>query len=135
MNNEEKILKILEKHSEMFEQLHQGQTRIENRLEVVENRLEAVENRLEAVETEIKTIKIRVENLESEIQYIKEDVQSIRDSVIVIENKHGERLGILLDRDKANLNFIGRCDSDIKKLERGFERLDAEVAGLKMARA
>ena len=88
--------------------------------------LENINSRLGNVEDELKSTNQRLDLLEEKVQFTS-------DNVVKIEITHGEKLGILLDRELSNRDFIGRCDARVIKLENGFERIDAEVAGLKAA--
>lgn len=92
MNNEEKILAILEKHSEMFEQINGHLDQLQDDMTHVKGRLDYdVDKRLSAINEGIDTIletmvsKSRVEQLEDDVIVLKTAFKAMSQRIAELE--------------------------------------------------
>jgi len=99
MNNEDKILSILEKQGATIEK--QGEM-------------------LEAVIAEQRTTNQRLDKL-------KHDVQEINRRTIIIENDYGKRIDAALDGYSALYDISNEIRSDIRKIYGQQDRQDAYI--------
>jgi chromosome segregation ATPase len=138
VNNEEKIISLLEsmhsKMGQMQEQLThvQGQlTQIDGRLTHVEGQLIQIDGRLTHVEGQLTQIDGRLTHVEGQLiqidgrlTHVEEQLIHVRESVIIIEIEHGRKLGALLDSTvltKETLQKVDKLQQMVDNLEFGDE--------------
>jgi len=104
MNNEEKILAILEEHSKQFEQINkrfdeqeatfnsrfnEQEAKFNSRFDKQEakfnSRFDEIDEKLESYGEDIKTMKASIINLE---EYVMEKIPALFDAITVNSNKH-----------------------------------------------
>ena len=76
MNNEEKILSMLEQHGAL---------------------LETLVNKVNKLETDVAEVKADVAEVKADVARVKVDVAETKEHVILIENEQGKKLGAALD--------------------------------------
>ncbi len=103
MNNEEKILSILE----------------------------TMQGSIVAMQGDIKTINKRLDTLEHEQSEMASAIKRIDRSVIIIENEHGRKLGALFDGYQASLDRDKALEPRVTQLERTVEKHGLEILTLK----
>jgi adenosyl cobinamide kinase/adenosyl cobinamide phosphate guanylyltransferase len=106
MNNEEKIISILETLVVKVDKLEQGQAKLEQ----------------------------RQAKLESEMVELKAEVQSTKEHVILIENEHGKKIGALFDGQDVLLGYIKKMNEDIARIKERGELRDLRIIRLESDR-
>ena len=106
MNNEEKILSILE-------QLQQGQADTNARLDKVDARLDKIDERLDKVEAGLDKVDARLDKVEHRLTRLETRVGDIELGQVRLEAKVDEGLKFA----KTNVNYLAR---DHENLERRF---------------
>ncbi len=145
MDNETKILVLLETLVSDVGALKTGQERLELRMEGLEQRLGSVEQRLEGleqrlgsveqcldgVEQRFGSVEQRLDGAEQRQETIQRKLDRLHESVIRIENEYGYKISILFDAYQANKDSYMTSNQRISVLEEGFEKLSLEVMALK----
>ena len=103
MNNEEKILALLE------------QMRAETNARL--DKLEAGQAKLEAGQAK----------LEAEVAVIKEDVRFTKDTAILMENNYGDQIKGMWDAYSAVRDKLNEHSTTLARIERKVENLEARV--------
>ena len=83
MNNEEKILVLLEKQSTVLDTLVKGQ--------------EETNQRLDKLETDVSVLKTDVSSLKTDVSVLKTDLAETKELVILMEHDNKQQFGILHD--------------------------------------
>lgn len=83
MNNEEKILAILEQHSKMFERVQESQKQIQDDIAAIKARLDYdVDRRFDAINESLDVIEKRLDTLDD----VKELAEETKEKVDVIHS-------------------------------------------------
>lgn len=83
MNNEEKILAILEQHSKMFERMQESQKQIQDDIAAIKTRLDYdVDRRFDAINESLDVIEKRLDTLDD----VKELAEETKEKVDVIHS-------------------------------------------------
>ena len=141
MNNEEKILSILETMQGNIETMQGDIKAIKGRLDGIDERFAGVDKRFDGIDERFggiderfDGIDERLDALESEHAEIASAVRRIDKSVILIENEHGRKIGALFDGYQAGLDRDKAIEPRVTQLERTAERHSLEILTLKQAR-
>ena len=117
MNNEEKILAMLEKMDArqncteaILEQLQQGQ-------EATNVRLDKIDARLDSMQADITDLKQNVDTISERTGNIENDVKTISERTIKIELVHGKKLDGLYESVVGNGEKFARLDIVENKVE------------------
>jgi len=91
MNNEEKILSMLE-------QLQQGQTQTNTRLDKMDSRLDKVDSRLDKMDARLDSMDSRFDKMDARLDKMQEDITDIHERVVKVEvtQEHDVLKGIQL---------------------------------------
>jgi chromosome segregation ATPase len=98
LNNEEKILKILETMQLTMDTMQSQIGSMDSRLGGVESRLGGVESRLGSVESKINTMQVDIKGLQSDVREIKRDLKGAWDDILRLDKRltvHDEELAML----------------------------------------
>jgi len=131
MNNEEKILAMLEKMDArqncteaILEQLQQGQEATNVRLDKIDARLDSMQADITDLKQNVDTISERTGNIENDVKTISErtdnienDVKTISERTIKIELVHGKKLDGLYESVVGNGEKFARLDIVENKVE------------------
>jgi peptidoglycan hydrolase CwlO-like protein len=79
MNNEEKILSMLERITDDVSELKTGQRRIEARLDNLESKVDNLETKVDNLESKVDNLDVRVCNLEDKVVEMSKRVEIIFD--------------------------------------------------------
>lgn len=83
MNNEEKILAILEQHSKMFERMQESQKQIQDDITAIKTRLDYdVDRRFDAINESLDVIEKRLDTLDD----VKDLAEETKEKVDVIHS-------------------------------------------------
>ncbi len=83
-NQEKQVMTMLTRTINGIEDLREGQTRLENRMEKVEHRMGKVENRLEGVETEVKVLNKRFSHNTNEVSELRARVEILEEKILSV---------------------------------------------------
>ncbi len=134
MNNEEKILSILETMQGSIVAMQGDISTINNRLQGIDERLDGIDERLDRMDERIDGIDGRLDKLELEQSEMASVIKRIDRSVILIENEHGKKIGALFDGYQASLDRDKAIEPRVTLLERTTERHGLEILTLKQAK-
>ena len=101
MNNEEKILSMLEIMNGRFDKVDEHLVKIDGRLDKIEVRLDKIEERLDIIEDRLDIIEDRLDIIEERLDNIEERLDNIEERLDNIEerlDKVEERLDNLEDQ-------------------------------------
>jgi len=90
MNNEEKILVLLEKQSTVLDTLVKGQ-------EETNQRLDKLETDVSVLKTDVSSLKTDVSSLKTDVSVLKTDLAETKELVILMEHDNKQQFGILHD--------------------------------------
>jgi len=90
MNNEDKILAMLE-------QLQQGQTAMQGDIQGINTRLDGIDTRLDGIDTRLDGIDTRLDGIDLRLDELEEAVHVVRDSQLLIEHEQYPRIQAALD--------------------------------------
>ena len=113
MNNEDKILSILET--------------LVGKVDIMETRFDTFEAKVDKLEHDLQEVK-------SEVQEVKLEVQEVKHRTIVIENDYGKRIDAALDGYSALYDISNEIRSDIRKIYDQQDRQDAYITVLESER-
>ena len=116
MNNEDKILSMLETMQTSINDLKQGQTK------------------LEQGQAKLEQGQAKLEQDVQELKELKQDVRFVKDVMLRMEHDHGQMLKALSAGYQANYDLYECHDVKISDLENITERHDVEISALKMAK-
>jgi len=94
MNNEEKIISMLEQQTIM----------------------------LEGIATRVDNLEAKVDNLETKVDNLEVIVTETKDRMVLMENDHGQKLGALFDGYKLLFDMMGKLRAGFDKLESEQEK-------------
>lgn len=94
MNNDEKILILLEA-------MQEEQKRTSDRLDKIDGRLDKMDGRLDRVENDILSM--------------KEELSDVRIAVSRVETDHGRQLGLLVDGHMLNVEKLSRIEREVER--------------------
>ncbi len=77
MNNEDKILSVLESLVTTVNELKQGQAATNERLDKVDQRLDKVDQRLDKVDQRLDSIEKDIKEIKTEQRYMWEDIKKL----------------------------------------------------------
>ena len=148
MNNEDKILALLEAHSAKFDT-------IETKIETVDTRFEAIDTKIEAIDTKIEAIDARFEAIDAKFEAIdarfdavdakfeavdtrfeavdarfdklEQDLATVKKSVLRTELEQYPRIQVALDGIVAALERIESQGKRLDSLETTVDRHDVEI--------
>ena len=120
MNNEEKILSMLET--------------VVQKVDGLDARFDNLESRFDNLESRFDNLEARFDNLESRFDELEKDVQSINKVVIRIENDHGEKLKALFDSYVLMYETQKELRSDITNMNALMEKHDLIIRWLLIER-
>ncbi len=104
MNNEEKILQILETIAGDVGELKKGQTSLENRMGNMENRMDGLEKGQDILARQVNTL--------------TGDVQEIRQSQVSMENELTEKIRALFDGRSINQDYFSTIKNTLARIEK-----------------
>ena len=107
MNNEEKILTMLETII-----AEQQQTN---------HRLDKLETKVEKLETKVEKLDFKIDKLDSGVGNMEADITETKHRVIIIENEHGQKLGALFDSYQLLYEVSGEIRSGIGSIQAAQE--------------
>ena len=134
MNNEEKILSILEQMQGKFDLLENGQAEIKEDLGQIQGRLDLLENGQTEIKEDLEQMQGRLDLLEKGQAEIKEDVAFNRSTLARMEIELGQKLQIIIDSQVGYEEKHRQHEPRIVKLETDVTRLDYIVGALKAAK-
>jgi archaellum component FlaC len=79
MNNEEKILALLEQHSEMFAQINSRLDKMDERLNRMDSQLDKVDSRLDKVDSRLDKVDERLDRMEEYAEITRDGVNALLD--------------------------------------------------------
>lgn len=153
MNNEEKILTMLEKHSKMLEHLvgdvaelktiqaRQGETLItmNGRLDTMDGRLDTMDGRLDTMDGRLDTIEGRLDTMDGRLDEL--DDRSLR-SAVMLENEIGPKVQLLYEgqallKEKMDMlapkDRVEALEDDMSMLKDVVKLMRQEINELKKA--
>ncbi len=141
MNNEEKILSILEAMQGSITTM-QGSimtmrgniTTMQGNITTMQGDITTMQGDITTMQGDITKINNRLDMLESEQSEIAAAVKRIDRSVLLIENEHGRKIGALFDGYQASLDRDKAIEPRVTKLERTTDRLGLEMLALRQAK-
>lgn len=86
-NQEKQVMTMLTRTIKGIEDLREGQSRLENRMENVENELVIVKNDLTDVKTELTDVKTEVKVINKKMSNYSNDVAELRARVEILEER------------------------------------------------
>ncbi|MDR3270671.1 MAG: hypothetical protein LBT32_04045 [Peptococcaceae bacterium] len=84
---------------------------------------------------ELEPIKTDFKELKGEVQTLRGEVESVKGITLRMEQDHGKKLTALFDGYTANYEIMERYDPRVTKLERAVEKLNFELAYLKVSQS
>jgi len=120
MNNEDKILSILET--------------LVGKVDIMETRFDTFEAKVDKLEHDLQEVKSEVQEVKLEVQEVKLEVQEVKHRTIVIENDYGKRIDAALDGYSALYDISNEIRSDIRKIYDQQDRQDAYITVLESER-
>jgi len=115
MNNEEKILAVLEKHGEMLSALTEKVGKMDQRLDGMDQRLDGMDQRLEEVDQRsIRTQVLLETDISDKLQLLYEGHQTLLETL-------------------APKNRVEALEDEVALMKSAFRLLSQEVAELKKA--
>lgn len=79
MNNEEKILALLEQHSEMFAQINSRLDKMDERLNRMDSQLDKVDSRLDKVDSRLDKVDECLDRMEEYAEITRDGVNALLD--------------------------------------------------------
>ncbi len=141
MNNEEKILSLLETMQSSIETMQgsietmQGSIEtMQGNIETMQGDIKTMQGDIKTMQGDIKTINNRLDKIELEQSEMASAIRRIDRSVILIENEHGKKIGALFDGYQASLDRDKAIEPRVTLLERTTERHGLEILTLKQAK-
>lgn len=102
MNNEDKILSLLEQMNKRLDNLEDGQSGLVQRLDKMDDRFDKMDDRLDKVENEL---------------------QFVKNTTTRIELEQGKMLGLLYDGYLANTETLNEHTEALNRLENKVDKL------------
>lgn len=110
MNNEERILSMLEQLTSDVAGLKAGQAKLESG----QSKLESGQSKLEDGQAKLESGQAKLESGQSNLATEIADVKAI---AMHIENDHGRQLGLLVDGHMQNADKLSRIEAEITRHE------------------
>ena len=140
MNNEEKILSMLEIMNGRFDKVDEHLVKIDGRLDKIEVRLDKIEERLDIIEDRLDIIEERLDNIEERLDNIEERLdkveerldnledqyESLRVSILNIELTQYPRIAAALDGVLAAKDHLDTLDKQQHQIEAKVNRHEME---------
>ena len=101
MNNEEKILSLLEA--------------MNGRMDAMDNRMEQLAVDMVTVKADVSGVKADVSGLTADVSGLKEKLDFVSDSVVRIEHEHGKKLDALFDGYQQLNDRMGRIEEHVSQ--------------------
>jgi chromosome segregation ATPase len=151
MNNEDKILAILEKHSVLLETvvtdvagLKEGQVRLEERQARLETEVAGLKTEVAGLKTEVAGLNTEVAGLNTEVTGLKTEVAGINTEVtglttevaglkerfILMENDNKLKFGALYDNNVVILDYIKEIRADVADIKLRQENQQHQITWL-----
>ena len=120
MNNEEKILSILETMNGRMDTMNGRMDTISDRVETISDRMDTMNDRVDAIASDVSTLKAGQakleagqEKLEAGQAKLEKDLESVRNSVTRIELDHGKKLDALFEGNKQLNEKVDRIEAHV----------------------
>jgi len=140
VNNEEKILSMLEIMNGRFDKVDEHLVKIDGRLDKIEVRLDKIEERLDIIEDRLDIIEERLDNIEERLDNIEERLdkveerldnledqyESLRVSILNIELTQYPRIAAALDGVLAAKDHLDTLDKQQHQIEAKVNRHEME---------
>ncbi len=131
MNNEEKILTLLEKHSVILEKLETDITGVKSELSEVKSEIEKHSSVLERLDSELTEVKADITEVKANVASLEAVLTDTRHHVISIENNHSKELGALHDGYVLTYEILSKeIRPDIAKIKDKLEVHDLRFKAL-----
>jgi len=140
VNNEDKILTILEKMDTRLDKLEQGQLEIHgeigalsNEMGSLSNEIGTLSNEMGSLRTDMASLNTRVDKLSQDMDAFAEGLEVVKKSVLITEQVHYPRIQAALDGFVAASEHNEWQDQRIQAVEETVQRHDIELFVLKEA--
>ena len=97
MNNEEKILSLLETMNGRMDTMNGRMDTMDSRMEQLASDMVTVKNDVSVLKTDVAILKTDMRNVKTDIAGLTEKLDFVSDSVVRIEHEHGKKLAALFD--------------------------------------
>jgi predicted nucleic acid-binding Zn-ribbon protein len=136
VNNEEKIIGLLEKMNYRMSAMEDRMSAMEDRMSAMENRMSAIENEMLSMKGEISSLKdevstvkdrqmkdgevleltaAQVSTLTKDMTEVKSRLASLENAVTRIEHDHGKKLQALFDGYQQHTDQLDRIEKIVTK--------------------
>ncbi|MDR1891583.1 MAG: hemolysin XhlA family protein [Oscillospiraceae bacterium] len=116
MNNEEKILSLLENMGDHI-------CKIETRLDKIESRIDKMDERIDKIETRLDKMDERIDKMDKRLSKVEEDVSFVRGQLVIIENVHLKKLNFISEGISGWQERNRQIDKHESKLENHGNRI------------
>lgn len=145
MNNEEKILALLEKMNNRLEGVDKRFDGIDNRLDGMDKRFDGIDNRLDGLEEGQKDLVSGQKALETRQVSLEEgqnilvkqvikltgDAQEIRQSQVRMENELTDKIRALFDDRSVNQDYFRTIKNTLARIENNLQTQSFMIVDLK----
>ncbi len=143
MNNEEKILSILEQMNTHIGSIDTRLDSLENRMGSMESRMDSMENRMGSMESRMDSMENRVDTMQSQMNTMQNQMGAMQETLTRVsltqENAVLPRIQLLLEghaglaETRATNERVAALEKEMQILKPVTEKLSLEVAKLKSA--
>lgn len=143
MNNEEKILSILEQMNTHIGSIDTRLDSLENRMGSMESRMDSMENRMGSLESRMDSMENRVDTMQSQMNTMQNQMGAMQETLTRVsltqENVVLPRIQLLLEghaglaETRATNERVAALEKEMQILKPVTEKLSLEVAKLKSA--
>ncbi|HZJ84806.1 MAG TPA: hypothetical protein VFD02_04530 [Syntrophomonadaceae bacterium] len=116
MNNEEKILALLENMDGRFDKMDERLGNMDGRFDKIDERLGNMDGRMEGFEAGQGV-------LVNQVMQLTEDVQAVRQSQVGMENEFTEKIRALFDAREVSLDYFASIKSELVRIAESQETI------------
>lgn len=103
---------------------------MQNSMQTMQNSIETIQNTIGIMQNDIENMQITIGKMQNDIGTMQNDINDLKHTVCIIEEDHGKKLQILLDRDSDHVRKHVGYAFQLSKLEKTLEKHDARIYNL-----
>jgi len=131
MNNEEKILTLLEQMNGRLDNLETEVASVKTEVASVKTEVASVKTEVASVKTEVASVKTEVASVKTEVASVKTEVASVKNSVLKFEHEQFPRIQAALDGVVSAIERDKQMDERLRGVEARVEIHGIEIFALK----